>query len=318
MWVFRIGRPYVLQRFYRNVFWSCIHMFVFICFDPVLNSCKTGQRSCKLANCWINGCTAYGPTALHWLEKISLQQSAGMVQGNGSSSTVSSSMSTRAGLLYRQGGSDEAINVSQFQEPHLSAFPPNRRLWPGLPGQLGRHPLRPTHDGQLGVWQKPRRHRHTDEEHWLHRAGPSPPEALVLLTLPPGTDRPAHPLPLRVLSEVPQEPQVSAEAPGEMRSLARLVVFEINELEYFTLGAYFSVAIVGTIASSAPVPRCCLLACPQNSSTHPSNTITWDSTNVYSSYLSTRPSVTFATHQGMRFTGRAPFLSLRLTAGRIR
>lgn len=51
----------------------------------------------------------------------------------------------------------------------------------------------------------------------MYRAGPAPTEALVLLPLPAGTDITAHSLPLRVLPQVPQKSEVSAEAFGENR-----------------------------------------------------------------------------------------------------
>lgn len=49
----------------------------------------------------------------------------------------------------------------------------------------------------------------------MYRAGTAQTEALVLLPLPTRTDVTAHSLPLRVLPQVPQKPEVSAEAFGE-------------------------------------------------------------------------------------------------------
>lgn len=69
----------------------------------------------------------------------------------------------------------------------------------GFSGQFRRHPHCPTHDRQPGVRPQPRRHRHPHEKHRVYRAGTSQTEALVLFTVPAGTYRAAHPLPLWIL-----------------------------------------------------------------------------------------------------------------------
>lgn len=88
---------------------------------------------------------------------------------------------------------------------------------PGFPRQLRRHPVSTPHDGQPCVWPQPRWHRHPDEEHRVHRVGAAQTEALVLLTVPTGAHHSAHPLPLWILSQVPEKPEVSPETFGKNR-----------------------------------------------------------------------------------------------------
>lgn len=101
----------------------------------------------------------------------------------------------------------------------------------GFAGQLGWYPHCSTHDWESGVWPQSRWYHHAHEEHRFHWAGSSSTQALVLFSVPSGADHAAHPLPLRVLPQVPQEPKVSAEAFGMFAQSKALLTWDFVLLQ---------------------------------------------------------------------------------------